>query len=67
MLDIVAATLAATALLAYLNYRLLGLPTSIGVMSGALALSLALIMLDELGIAHGLLLYEQAMLTRIMH
>jgi hypothetical protein len=41
--DIVAACLVITALLAYLNHRFLGIPTTIGVMIASLALSLALI------------------------
>lgn len=57
--------LVATALLAYVNYRFFGLPTSIGVMAGALGLSLTLIGLDALGVAHGLLLYEQSLLRSI--
>jgi hypothetical protein len=65
MLDIAALALVATALLAYVNHRFFGLPTSIGVMAGALALSLALIGLDLLGVAHGLLLYERALLRSL--
>lgn len=65
MLDIAALALVATALLAYVNHRFFGLPTSIGVMAGALGLSLALIGLDALGVAHGLLLYEQALLRSL--
>jgi CPA1 family monovalent cation:H+ antiporter len=65
MLDIAALALVATALLAYVNHRFFGLPTSIGVMAGALGLSLALIGLDLLGVAHGLLLYEQSLLRSL--
>jgi hypothetical protein len=65
MLDIAALTLVATALLAYCNYRFFGLPTTIGVMAGALSPSLALIGLDALGVAHGLLLYGQALLRTL--
>lgn len=65
MLDIAALTLVVTALLAYVNHRFFGLPTSIGVMAGALSLSLALIGLDALGLAHGLLLYEQSLLRSL--
>jgi hypothetical protein len=65
MLDIAALALVATALLAYVNHRFFGLPTSIGVMAGALGLSLALIGLDALGVAHGLILYEQALLRSL--
>ena len=41
MLDIAAVCLVVTALLAYVNHRFIGLPTTIGVMATALALSLA--------------------------
>ena len=49
MLDIAAVCLVATALLAYLNHRLIRLPTAIGVMAGALAVSLLLLALDAFG------------------
>ncbi len=49
MLEIASVCLVITALLAYLNQRFVGLPASIGVMAGALILSLALIALDRLG------------------
>jgi CPA1 family monovalent cation:H+ antiporter len=52
LLDIVAIGLSVTALLAYINYRFIGLPTTIGVMVTALTLSLAIVGLDALGIAH---------------
>jgi CPA1 family monovalent cation:H+ antiporter len=65
MLDTVALGLVVTALLAYVNHRFFGLPTSIGVMAGALGLSSALIALDALGVAHGLLLYEQSLLRAL--
>lgn len=65
MLDIAALILVATALLAYVNHRFFGLPTSIGVMAGALGLSLTLIGLDGLGMALGLLLYEQTLLRSL--
>lgn len=65
MLDIAALALVVTALLAYVNHRFFGLPTSIGIMAGALGLSLVLIGLDSLGVAHGLLLYEQAQLRSL--
>ncbi len=65
MLDIVALFLVITALLAYLNHRFVGMPTTIGVMSGALALSLLLIGLNALGIAGGVLRYEQSLLRSI--
>lgn len=54
MLNIVAIFLAVTALLAYLNHRFIGMPTTIGVMSAALAFSLILVGLDAIGVAHGL-------------
>lgn len=65
MLDIAASALVATALLAYVNDRFFKLPTSIGVMAGALALSLAMIGLDALGVGHNLLTYEQALLRSL--
>lgn len=65
MLDIAALAIVATALLAYINHRFFRLPMSIGVMAGALSLSLALIGLDLLGVAHGLLVYEQALLRSL--
>lgn len=65
MLEIAALALVATALLAYVNHRFFGLPASVGIMAGALGLSLALIGLDALGVAHGLLLYEQAQLRSL--
>jgi CPA1 family monovalent cation:H+ antiporter len=65
MLDIAALFLVITALLAYLNHRFVGMPTTIGVMSGALALSLLLIGLNALGIAGGVLRYEQSLLRSI--
>lgn len=49
MFDIAVACLVITALLAYLNHRFVGLPTTIGVMAVALLLSLGLIALDRLG------------------
>ena len=45
MLDIAAVCLVVTALLAYLTHRFIGLPTSIGVMVSALALSLLMTLL----------------------
>ena len=65
MLDIVAICLVITALLAYLNHRFVGLPTTIGVMASALMLSLALIGLDSMGIAHELRKYEESFLRSI--
>lgn len=65
MLDIAAICLVITALLAYLNHRFVGLPTTIGVMAAALALSLALVGLDAVGLAHGLRQYEESLLRSI--
>ncbi len=65
MLDIAAVCLVVTALLAYLNHRFVGLPTSIGVMAAALALSLLLLGLDAGGIATGLQDYEASLLRSI--
>ncbi|MGC1442938.1 MAG: sodium:proton antiporter [Burkholderiaceae bacterium] len=52
MLEIAAVTLAVTAVLAYINHRFVGLPTTIGVMVAALVLSLMLLAVDALGLAH---------------
>ncbi len=49
MFDIAVVFLVVTALLAYLNHRFVGLPTTIGVMTIALILSFVLIGLDKLG------------------
>lgn len=65
MFDIAAICLVFTALLAYLNHRFLGLPTTIGVMATALGLSLAIIGLDELGVAHGLRAAEESLVHSI--
>lgn len=65
MLDIAAACLVITALLAYVNHRFVGLPTAIGVMATALLVSLALVGLDALGVAHGLRQYEESLLRSI--
>ena len=65
MLDIAAVCLVITALLAYLNHRFIGLPTTIGVMAAALAISLALVGLDALGVAHGVREYEESLLRSI--
>ncbi len=53
MLDIAAICLAVTALLAYLNHRFVGLPTTIGVMAIALVVSLGILLLDALGLDSG--------------
>ena len=49
MLAIFVWCLVVTAVLAYINHRFIGLPTSIGVMTIALAISVGLIGLDHLG------------------
>jgi CPA1 family monovalent cation:H+ antiporter len=49
MFEIAVACLVITALLAYVNHRFIGLPTTVGVMAIALLLSLALIGLDHFG------------------
>ena len=54
MLNIIAVCFVITALLAYLNHRFLGMPTTIGVMAASLAFSLALIGLDAVGLSYGL-------------
>ena len=65
MLDIAAICLVVTAVLSYLNARFVGLPTAIGVMAIALALSLGVIGLDQLGLDHGLRSSEAAFLKQI--
>ncbi|MBE0615548.1 MAG: sodium:proton antiporter [Burkholderiales bacterium] len=65
MLNIAATCLVITALLAYLNHRFVGMPTTIGVMAAALVFSLALIGLDAMGVAHGLRQYEESLLRSI--
>ena len=65
MLNIAAACLVITALLAYLNHRFVGMPTTIGVMVTALGFSLALLGLNALGVAHGLRDYEVSLLNSI--
>ena len=53
LLDIAASLLVLTALLSYANQRWLKLPTTIGVMATSLALSLALVALDAVGLSAG--------------
>ena len=65
MLDIAAALLVLTALLSYANQRWLKLPTTIGVMATSLALSLALVALDALGLAGSLHAREQGLIRSI--
>jgi CPA1 family monovalent cation:H+ antiporter len=64
MLDIVAVLLALTAAFSYLNHRYLKWPMTIGVMTIALAVSLAVIALDQLGFA-ALRGHEHTFLTSI--
>jgi CPA1 family monovalent cation:H+ antiporter len=65
MLDIAASLLVLTALLVYVNQRVLRLPTTIGVMATSLFVSLALVGLDALGLAAGLHAREHALLASI--
>ncbi|MBU1358464.1 MAG: sodium:proton antiporter [Gammaproteobacteria bacterium] len=65
MLDIVAICLVITALLAYLNHRYVGLPITIGVMAASLALSLAIIGLDSIGLSFGVRDAEESLLKSI--
>ena len=65
MLDITAICLVLTALLAYVNFRYLRLPKTIGVMVTALLLSLAIILLDFVGVDFGLHHKMEAMLRAI--
>jgi CPA1 family monovalent cation:H+ antiporter len=65
MLNIVAIFLVVTALLAYLNHRFIGMPTTIGVMTAALAISLVLVGLDAMGVAHELRVYGASLLRSI--
>ncbi len=64
MFEIAVACLVITALLAYVNARFVGLPTTIGVMVVAMLLSLALIGLDRLGFS-ALHDYEASLLQSI--
>ena len=50
MLEIAALCIVVTALLAYVNLRFIGLPTTIGVMATAMALSLIIVGLDATGL-----------------
>ena len=65
MFDIATVCLVLTALLAYLNHRFIGLPTTIGVMVAALGLSLMLVFLDALGLVGSLRDYEESLLRSI--
>lgn len=64
MFDVAVICLVITALVAYVNHRFVRLPTAIGVMAIALALSLALVILNAFGI--GVLhRYETSLLAEI--
>jgi CPA1 family monovalent cation:H+ antiporter len=65
MLDIAASLLVLTALMAWLNHRVLRLPATIGLMAMSLALSLALVALDEIGVLASLHAREVALLRSI--
>ncbi len=65
MLEITAICLVLTALLAYLNFRYVRLPITIGVMVTALLLSLVIILLDFVGADFGLHRKMEAMLRAI--
>ena len=65
MLEITATCLVLTALLAYLNFRYIRLPITIGVMVTALLLSLVIILLDFVGADFGLHRKMEAMLRAI--
>ena len=65
MFEVAAVCLVLTALLAYLNQRFVGLPTAIGVMVAALALSLLLVALDATGLVTSLHQYEESLLNSI--
>ncbi|MFZ2754565.1 MAG: sodium:proton antiporter [Lysobacteraceae bacterium] len=64
MFEIAAVCLVMTALLAYVNHRFVGLPTTIGVMAVALLLSLGLIVLDRMGFG-AMREYEETLLQSI--
>jgi len=65
MLDLAALALVVTALLSWVNQRFVGLPSTIGVMVGAMALSLGIVGLDHFfGIAT-LLDFSESALARI--
>jgi CPA1 family monovalent cation:H+ antiporter len=65
MLDVAAICLVVTAVLAYLNHRFVGLPTTIGVMAAALLLSVALIGLDQVGWLPMLRDFEESLIGSI--
>ncbi len=65
MFEIAAIFLVVTALLAYVNHRFIGLPTTIGVMVTSLVLSLSLLGLNALGFLHVLHTFEVQLLNAI--
>lgn len=65
MFDIAVTCLVVTALLAYVNHRFVGLPTTIGVMATAMGFSLVLVGMDIAGIGHGMRQYEESLLRSI--
>lgn len=65
MLNIAAVCLVVTALFAYANHRFIKLPTTIGVMVIALGLSIAIVMLDVVGLDFGLRAYEESFVRSI--
>jgi CPA1 family monovalent cation:H+ antiporter len=64
MFNVAVSCLAITAMLAYFNRRFIRLPTTIGVMAIALAISAILVVLDLLGFGH-LRAYEAELLSSI--
>jgi len=65
MLEITATCLVITSLLAYLNFRYIGLPITIGVMATSLGLSLLIVALGFAGIDFGLHRQMESMLKAI--
>ncbi|UCU97377.1 cation:proton antiporter [Acidovorax radicis] len=65
MLDIAAICLVVTALLSYVNFRFVRLPTTIGVMVIAMVFSLVLVALDAAGLDYGLLAREKSFLRTL--
>ena len=65
MLNTIAIFLTITALLTYVNHRFMKLPTTIGVMTAALLMSLGLVGLNTLGLAEDLLALEVSLLHSV--
>lgn len=65
MFEIAALCLVITAVLAYVNQRFIKLPTTIGVMAIALAVSLCIVAASALGLDHGLRRYEESFLRTL--